>query len=169
MEATQAELLSLLTSHTGLITNFRSALAEYSEDHKQTQRHVRDLSEEIGRMGERIAENTEPLQNLREEMHGLADVLAGVREAVMRSSPPYRSPPTAGPQSSFTTTEQGIPIRLDEAIRAATTMSSQPPVLYSVGAGQRGGEPTPTVDTNLLLLRILEQMTPGHHMMPRRQ
>ena len=92
VEATQAELPSLLKSHTGLITNFRSALAEYSEDHQNTQKNLRDLSEEIGRMGERIAENTEALQAVREAMHGLADTLAGVKEAVMRSSPPYRSP-----------------------------------------------------------------------------
>ena len=45
-------------------------------------------------------------------------------------------------------------------------MSGQP-VLYNVGGGQRVAEQTPTVDTNLLLLRILEQMAPGTHMMLR--
>ena len=60
VEATQAELLSLLKSHTGLITNFRSALAEDSEHHKQTQRHVRDLSEKIGRWARGLRRTPRP-------------------------------------------------------------------------------------------------------------
>ena len=107
-------------------------------------------------MGERLAENTEALQQTKEAIGQLSDSLQVLREAVMRGMPPYRPPPMAA------SPEGGIPIRLDEAIRAAS--SRGPHMMYSVGSTE--GQPA-TIDTNVLLLRILEQMVPGQHIVTR--
>ena len=156
VESQQAEQTALIKSHTGLLSSFRTTLAEFGEAHKTNLQGVQDLAEDIGRMGEGLAENTEALQQTKEAIGQLSDSLQVLREAVMRGMPPYRPPPMAAPA------EGGIPIRLDEAIRAAS--SRGPQMMYSVGSNEG---PPATIDTNVLLLRILEQMVPGQHIVTR--
>ena len=156
VESQQAEQTALIKSHTGLLSSFRTTLAEFGEGHKTNLQGVQDLAEDIGRMGERLAENTEALQQTKEAIGQLSDSLQVLREAVMRGMPPYRPPPMAAPA------EGGIPIRLDEAIRAASGRG--PHMMYSVGSNEG---PPATIDTNVLLLRILEQMVPGQHIVTR--
>ena len=156
VESQQAEQTALIKSHTGLLSSFRTTLAEFGEGHKTNLQGVQDLAEDIGRMGERLAENTEALQQTKEAIGQLSDSLQVLREAVMRGMPPYRPPPRAA------SPEGGIPIRLDEAIRAAS--SRGPHMMYSVGSTE--GQPA-TINTNVLLLRILEQMVPGQHIVTR--
>ena len=66
----------------------------------------------------------------------------------------------AGPMAG--SSEGGVPIRIDEAIRAAS--SQGPPLMYSM---RPESQQQTSVDTNLLLLRILEQMAPGQQLMTR--
>ena len=86
----------------------------------------------------RLAENTEALQHTKDAIATLSENLQALRETVMRGMPPYNTPPM--PSTAHSSSDAGVPVRLDEAIRQAK----------------------PLVDPNLLLLRILEQMAGAH-------
>ena len=62
VESQQAEQTALIKSHTGLLSSFRTTLAEFGEGRKSQIQGFQELAEDIGRMGERLAENTEALQ-----------------------------------------------------------------------------------------------------------
>ena len=86
LETPLAEAASVIKSHAQLLTSFRSSLAEFGEEHKASHKTVRDLAQDIGRMGERLAENIKAFQQVKEAIQGLSESLQSVREAVMRNA-----------------------------------------------------------------------------------
>ena len=113
LQASNAEGNAVLTSHTQLLTAFRTKIQELEAVYRK---HVDELGGHLQSIEESVAELQDGMSKALDRLEGLTELVQILRES-QPPRPPYRAPPVPSGKG-----EGGVPLRIDEVSLLCTLL-----------------------------------------------